>query len=320
MLISVEIALRKVMQTETSVDVIVNAGAVTGYKADIPNHIREIFSARGVNARISLAGNAEELGALARRVAQSKNETIVAAGGDGTINSVAAAAQQAGKTLGVLPLGTFNHFAKDLHIPLDLEGAAQTIIEGHSTWVDTGEVNGHIFLNNSSLGLYPSMVSERKRHRRLGTGKWPAFLWASFTVLRRYPFMDVRLSTNGNQFVSRTPLVFVGNNEYEMEGLNIGARASLKAGKLSLYVTHRMGRLGLIRLALRALLGGLSKEKDFVALSTEEIWLETRHRHLRVALDGEVTVLRPPLHYRVRPLSLQVLVPQEEFTAETLRH
>ena len=298
------------MQTKTSVDVIFNAARIAGDRAHIPNDIREIFSARAINARISLAANAEELPVLARRAAQGDSETIVAGGGDGTINAVAAAVQRTGKALGVLPLGTFNHFAKDLHIPLDLQGAAETIIAGHSTQVDVGEVNGHIFLNNSSLGLYPSMVSERRRHQRLGTGKWPAFFWAGLTVFRRYPFMEVRLSTKGNEFVSRTPLVFVGNNEYEMEGFDVGARACLNAGKLSLYITHRMGRLGLIRLVLRALLGGVSKEKDFIALCTEEIWLQTRHRHLRVSMDGEVMVMQPPLHYRVLPLSLRVLVPE----------
>ena len=299
------------MQTKIPVDVIINAGSVAGDRAHIPNDIREIFSAHGVHARISLSANIEELGVLARRAAQSESEKVIAAGGDGTLNTVAAAVQATDKTFGVLPLGTFNHFAKDLNIPLDLEGAAQTIIAGHSTRVDVGEVNGRIFLNNSSLGLYPRMVSERKRQQRLGTGKWPAFFWAGFTVFRRYPFMVVRLSTNGNEFVSRTPLVFVGNNEYEMDGFNIGARARLNAGKLSVYVTHRTGRLGLIRLVLRALLGILDKEKDFVALSTEEIWLETRHRQVRVAVDGEVLVMQPPLHYRVRPLSLRVLVPQD---------
>lgn len=299
------------MQTKTPVEVIFNAGSIAGDRAHIPNDIREIFFASGVNARISLSANIEELAALARRAAQSESEKIVAAGGDGTLNVVAAAVQGTGKTFGVLPLGTFNHFAKDLHIPLDLQGAAETIIAGHSTLVDIGEVNSHIFLNNSSLGLYPSMVSERKRHQRLGTGKWPAFFWAGLTVFRRYPFMEVRLITNGNEFVSRTPLVFVGNNEYEMEGFNVGARACLNAGKLSLYITHRTGRWGLIRLVLRALLDGVSKEKDFIALSTEEIWLKTRHRHVRVAVDGEVMVMQPPLHYRVRPLSLRVLVPRE---------
>jgi diacylglycerol kinase family enzyme len=202
-----------------------------------------------------------------------------------------------------------NHFAKDLHIPVELEAAVETIIEGHVAKVDVGEVNGHIFVNNSSLGLYPSIVREREKQQRLGSGKWPAYVWAAVAVLRRYPFLDIRLDVDGKALSSRTPFVFIGNNEYEMETLNIGGRSCLDAGELSLYVTNRTGRLGLIRLALRALFGGLRQEKDFLAMCTKEIWIGTKHKRLRVALDGEVTVMAPPLHYRVLPGKLRVLAP-----------
>jgi diacylglycerol kinase family enzyme len=175
--------------------------------------------------------------------------------------------------------------------------------------VDVGEVNGHVFINNSSLGLYPSIVRVREKRQQLGWGKWPAYIWAALAVLRRYPYLNVRVAVDGEELKSRTPFVFVGNNEYEMETLTIGGRSHLDNGRLSLYMTNRTGRLGLVRLALRALLGGLRQEKDFVSLSTEEIWIETRHQHMRVALDGEVIRIAPPLHYRVRPRALRVLTP-----------
>lgn len=300
---------------EESIEVIINIGSGADDKEELRNRLAEIFSAREHNARISLARNGEEVVELARRAAQSDSSTIVAGGGDGTINTVASAVVGTNKTLGVLPLGTLNHFARDLHIPLDLEDAARTILAGHTTEVDVGEVNDLIFLNNSSLGLYPRLVREREKQQRLGSGKWAAFFWATVAVLRRYPFLDVRLSADGKDFSSRTPLVFIGNNEYEMESFNVGARACLNAGKLSLYITRDTGRLGLMRLAWRALFGGLRDDKDFIALRSQEIWIETRHRHLRVAMDGELRVLQPPLHYRVRPLSLRVLVPQQNETS-----
>jgi diacylglycerol kinase family enzyme len=159
------------------------------------------------------------------------------------------------------------------------------------------------------LGLYPSIVRERERQQRLGWGKWPAYVWAALSVLRRYPFLNIRLGVDGKELKSRTPFVFIGNNEYEMETLNIGGRACLDAGELSLYMTLRTGRLGLVRLALRALVGGLHQEKDFLALRTKEIWIGTKHKRLRVALDGEVRMMEPPLHYLVRPRVLRVLVP-----------
>ena len=204
-----------------------------------------------------------------------------------------------------------NHFAKDLQIPLELEQAVATIVAGHETSVDVGEVNGRTFINNSSLGLYPSIVREREKQQRLGWGKWPAYVWAAVAVLRRYPFLDIRLEVGGKALSRRTPFVFIGNNEYEMETLNIGGRACLDAGELSLYMSHRTSRLGLIRLALRALFGGLRQEKDFIALCTKEIWIGTKHKRVRVALDGEVTTIEPPLHYRVRQRELRVLTPEK---------
>jgi YegS/Rv2252/BmrU family lipid kinase len=294
------------------IEVIINAGSGADDKKDVPRLLGEMFAANDAEVRISVAHSGAEVVHLAKRAAQTDAEVIVAGGGDGTINSVAAAVIDAQKTLGILPFGTMNHLAKDLQLPLDIEGAVKTILEGEVTSIDTGEINGHIFLNNSSLGLYPSIVRERQKQQQLGWGKWPAFVWAALSVLRRYPFLNVRLSVDGNELATRTPFVFIGNNEYEMETLNIGSRSCLDAGNLSLYVTNRIGRLGLIRLALRALFGGLRQEKDFLALCSKEIWIDTKHKRLRVALDGEVIMMQPPLHYRVRPRTLRVLVPKTE--------
>src|SRR5258707_15806020 len=97
-----------------------------------------------------------------------------------------------------------------------------------------------------------------------------------------------------------------------MERLNIGLRECLDKGKLSLYITNRTGRWGLFRLALRALLGRLREEKDFLALLTDEVKIETKHTHLRVAFDGEVDLMPTPLHYQIRPGALRVMVPGSE--------
>ncbi len=295
-----------------ALEVIINARSGTSSKEGVRDQLAELFQQNGIEARISLARSGERMAELARRAAHGDARTVVAGGGDGTINAVASTLIDTDKTLGVLPLGTLNHFAKDLKIPLDLEGAARTIIANHAVQVDAGEVNGQIFLNNSSLGLYPSLVHKREQRQRLGYGKWPAFIWAAFSVMRRYPFLDVRLNADGKEFSSRTPFVFVGNNKYEMESFNIGTRARLDAGQLSLYFSHRTRRLGLVRLAFRALLGRAEKTEEFVAMSTTEVSIETRRSRIRVATDGEVTIMRPPLRYRVRPGALRVIAPERD--------
>lgn len=292
--------------------VIINGASGAGNKEEVKERLTEFFRSRDARARILFARTGDEIGSLARRALAEDSEPIIAGGGDGTINAVASQLVGTGRALGVLPLGTLNHFAKDMNVPLELEEAAQVCLEGRVAQVDVGEVNGRIFLNNSSLGLYPSIVREREKlQERLGHGKWRAFFWASLSVLRRYPFLNVRLSTDSEELRRRSPFIFIGNNEYEMENFNIGSRSCLDKGQLSLYIAHRTGRLGLLRLALRALFGGLRNEEDFDALCTKEIWIETKRKRLRVATDGEVTIMPTPLHYRVRPGALRVLVPAE---------
>lgn len=295
-----------------SVKVIINARSGVSDKEEVCRRLTEIFDAAGISADISLAKTGAEVAELAREAARESWTAIVAGGGDGTINSVASAVVGTDKILGVLPLGTLNHFARDLKIPLDLESAARALVSGHPVNVDVGEVNGRIFLNNSSLGLYPTMVRERQKQLRLGSGKWPAFVWAAVTALRRYPFLHVRLMASGKSFDLKTPFVFVGNNAYVMERFNVGGRESLDKGQLCVYITTRTDRFGLVRLAWRVLFGRVRDEKDFLALLTDEAQIKTRHKRLRVAFDGEVGVVEVPLHYRVRPGALRVIVPTGE--------
>lgn len=297
-------------------DVILNAGSGTGSDEGVQQQLEELFQAQGLAANIWLAKTGPEVVDLAKRASRSPSRIVVAGGGDGTINAVASALADTGKTLGVLPIGTLNHFAKDLNIPLDLAGAVRTIGAGHTVEVDVGEVNGRIFLNNSGLGLYPSMVNQREKRQGLGYGKWPAFFLASLTVFRRYPFLHIRLNSEKQMFVGNTPFVFIGNNEYQMESLNVGARACLNSGQLSLYMTHNVGRMGLLKLALRVLFGRLRGTKDFMAVCTKEVWVETRRKIVRVSTDGEITLMQTPLHYRIRPGFLKVLAPQPEPESE----
>ncbi len=264
----------------------------------------------GLDAAITLAQSGAEMIATAEQALRDGAPIVVAGGGDGTINAVASVVVGSGTPFGVLPLGTLNHFAKDLNIPLDLDAAIANVAQGVRHQVDVGEVNGRIFLNNSSLGLYPDIVRDReKQQRRLGRGKWLAFSWALLAALRRYPFLSVQLKLKGTVHARRTPFVFIGNNEYLMEGLNIGERERLNGGQLSLYVAQRPGRLGLLKLALHALFGKLSQAKDFDMLMANDLEIATHHRRLRVATDGEVSVMNTPLQYRIRPAALDVIVP-----------
>jgi diacylglycerol kinase family enzyme len=237
--------------------------------------------------------------------------TVVAAGGDGTQSAIASALAGGDTPMGVIPKGTLNHFAKDLGVPLEIPEAARLIVTGRPRPIDVGEVNDRIFVNNSSIGLYPQVVRHRdKVQEQLGHGKWYAMLLAIIAIFRRFPLVRLRLIVNGETWLRTTPFVFVGNNQYQIERLQLGQRTSLEKGDLCVYFPNRTGRLGMLRLALRALIGRLRQDRDFNALCTTELWIDTQRTRLPVALDGEVEHVVPPLHYRIRPKSLKVILPE----------
>jgi len=288
---------------------IVNAAAGDEGKREVAKGLMPVFAEHGFDARLVMAGNGGEIDSAAREAVRARPDVIVAGGGDGTINAVAARVAGTGIALGVLPLGTLNHFAKALRLPLDPRLAAGVVATGKSTVVDVGAVNGRIFLNNSSLGLYPRLVQRREaQQEQLGRGKWPAALWGAVTLLRRHPLLDVRLTVNGQCINRRATVVFIGNNVYSMSGLSIGERARLDCGQLSLFVTHGNGRSGLLVLALRALFGRLRGAAGLDAMVTEAIDIESRHTRLPVSIDGEVVSVDAPLSYRIRPGALTVIV------------
>ena len=290
------------------IEVIINSGSGSVLGEETSKSLRERFIAHGIPANVHLAKDGSEIETLVRRAVE-ESDIIVAGGGDGTISSVAVEVAKAGKTLGVLPLGTLNNFSKDLGIPQTLAGAVRIIAEGEERTIDLAEVNGRIFINNSSIGLYPRMVQKREEQQRLGYGKWYAAFWASLGIFRLSPFLKVRIELDGKSFLRKTPFVFVGNNEYEMDLYNIGRRESIDEGKLSVYFLHRGGRWGVALLLLHTLLGGLRQWEDFEEVSTDRITIQTRKKRLLVALDGEVRKLNTPLEYRTRPKALKVIVP-----------
>jgi diacylglycerol kinase family enzyme len=289
------------------VPVILNATAGDGLAVETRERLREALAAVGVEAHLIVG---EDLSLLARRAVREGHPVVVAAGGDGTVNAVAAQVAGSKSALGVVPLGTLNHFARDVGIPLELEAAARTIATGSRERVDVGAVNGRVFVNNSSIGLYPAVVVRREKlRRRHGTGRWTALFWASLTVLRRHAMLNVSLRMNGTVTQRRTPLIFVGNNEYQIEGREVGRREALQDGRLAIYITRRHGRGGLLALGLRSVFGSLRDALDLEEFTATHLTIATRRRHLTVATDGEVSVMATPLEYENRPGALEIVVP-----------
>lgn len=284
--------------------------------SDLPREIEETFAAAGAVARVTLLESADDTIDNVGRALDAGATVVAAGGGDGTVSTVAGALLDSGVPLGVLPLGTLNHFAKDLGLPNNLDKAIDVIVNGRRMRVDVGDVNGRVFINNSSIGIYPDIVVEREALRAAGQRKWIAFAIATGRVLRRYQGMNVRVSSEGHTETFRTPFMLIGNNEYLVDGIKMGSRSRLDEGMLHAYVAPRVRASQLPKLAAVALAGRATVNPSLQAFAARELQVSSPgRRFLRVAVDGEVAHMTLPLEYRVRAGALEVMVPPEAATS-----
>ncbi len=212
-------------------------------------------------------------------------EVLGAAGGDGTLGSLAEVALEREIPLVCVPAGTRNHFARDLGLDPDDPAAALDAFTGEERRIDVGRAGDRVFLNNVSIGLYAGLVRERERHH-LRKGM-TAGARALLRALRHRPR---RLRLNGDTVRGR--IVLVANNEYELSLFALGRRKRLDEGSLHLYVAE-----------------GLLPTR-WEHTSATEIRLDFDGQ-VRAALDGELVPLEPPVQLRIEPRALRVLVPRE---------
>jgi diacylglycerol kinase family enzyme len=174
--------------------------------------------------------------------------------------------------------------------------------------VDVAEVNGRVFVNNSSIGLYPFMVARRNAHQhRHGIGKILATVPALFETLGGASWHRLDIVAAGERQRIRTPCIFVGNNCYEVDLKALGRRACLDGGELEILVVRQQSRLGVLLLPLRIALGIVDPGHDVQTFRSKELEIASRRqRSLRVSLDGEVVRMETPLRYRSRPGALRV--------------
>jgi diacylglycerol kinase family enzyme len=245
-----------------------------------------------------------------QRVRENKLDAIMAGGGDGSIRTVAGVLAGTDVPLAVLPLGTLNHFARDLGIPLAPRDAVAFLAEGTVRSIDVAHMNGEIFLNNSSIGLYPFLVLEReKQRRRKHLPKWLAMLWAALRVPRHLPLFRLTVRIEGSAEACHTPLVFIGNNAYRLDLAAFGRRERLDAAQLSVFVARSQTPLAFFWLVCRVILGRSKPARDMRIVNGKTADIESGRHHLLVAFDGEVELLRPPLHYEIAPGALRVYAP-----------
>lgn len=292
------------------VRVFLNANSGSGSDASTQRDLQTLFEKH--NCAVIFTLLSKSLNPTTLHKSDPAETAYIAAGGDGTVNLVASTVAGTPRRMGVLPIGTLNHFAKDLKLPLELEPAIEVIAAGHTRKIDSAQVTplalpARTFVNNSSLGVYPAMVLDRERMKRSGRNKWASLVAASARALVRFRCLTVEFEVDGRPRRCTTPFLFVGNNEYCLEGARLGERDHLDRARLSLYLAPGATRITMLRLLTAALFGRLKQTSDFQFFQPKSFRVTSSHRRLRVSLDGEVARLATPLEYSIRPASLNVL-------------
>ncbi|NBB84367.1 MAG: sphingosine kinase [Alphaproteobacteria bacterium] len=289
------------------------AGSVQKLGADalVERLTTAIAAATGTEPQV-VAEGPDTLSASVDRLVDglSPGDEVWVAGGDGTVTAIARRLLGREVVLGVVPLGTMNLLARDLGVPMEVEPAVDALAAAPVRPIDVARMNGEAFLVKSALGLYPEMVVDRERRRRVGgLGKWPAMLRAMWRTLRRNRRMTVRLAlADGTAREVRTSAVVVANNALQFHPGRIFTRPVLDAGDLVVYVSHRKSRLGAFGQTLEVFLGALADDPEMEVIRTPAVTLDFRHSR-PIANDGEVESARAPLHYEIERKALPVRYP-----------
>jgi diacylglycerol kinase family enzyme len=309
------------MTLERPLFIVMNTGAGSRDAASTEATVRGVLAQAGRRHELWRAHDPRQLPRLAQRAvdqARQQQGVVVAAGGDGTINTVAQAVLKSGCPFGVLPQGTFNYFSRTHGIPLDTAEATRALLESKIQPVQVGLLNDRVFLVNASLGLYPKLLEEREAYKqRFGRRRLVA-LWAGvMTLLRGHRPLRLRLEHAGEVRVMRTATLVVGNNPLQLQQLGLPEVRAVQQGQLAAIAVRPVGLLAMVWLLLHGALGRLGDADHVVNFAFERLTVWPYGRRLKVALDGEVAWLDTPLVFQVAPHALPLLVPARDIPAST---
>lgn len=246
---------------------------------------------------------------------------VVAAGGDGTINTLAQATLGSGCVFGVLPQGTFNYFSRVHGIPADPTESTRLLLTARAHPVQVGLVNDHVFLVNASMGLYPQLLEDREAYKHhFGRSRLISFWSGLLTLLREHRQLHLFIEHHGQTRELHTPTLFVGNNRLQLEQLGIAEAAVMEAGLLVAITLRPVSTLSMLGLLVRGALGQLGEADSIMSFALRQITVNSGRRHathrVKVATDGEIIWLQAPIQFRVSPEPLYLLKPEPDSAPE----
>ena len=303
--------------------IVINAASGRHEEGDVKAALTSVFTESGREFEFLEVAEPAHLPAQANRavaLAKARRGVVVAAGGDGTINTVASAVLGSGCPFGVLPQGTFNYFARCHAIPQETLAAARALLRASISPVQVGRVNGRLFLVNASLGLYPRLLEDREAWKQqFGRSRLVAFAAGLASVFQARGQLNLQIETAGRAELLRTLTLFVGNNHLQLAraGIAESDANAVQHGQLAGIVLRPIGTLALFGLLLRGLLGRLGDADNVHSFSFRRLSVMPRgRRRIKVATDGEVGWMQTPLVFEVAAERLMLLVPTPDDRAE----
>ena len=297
---------------QAGICLILNGSSGKGKAQENTDRIREWAEARPGKVEIKMVGEGQTPPQLATECAKSSFGMIVVAGGDGTICAVAEALMDTGTTMGVIPSGTFNYFARSLGIPDDLQGALELLDSGEARPVTVGTINDRVFLNNASIGAYPEILDQREGiYKRWGRSRIAAHwsvIQALLTVHKPY---RMKVSVDGEAHRAKTPLAFVANCAFQLDQFELDGADAIRNGEFALFLAEDCGRLKMLSFALKLARGRMKAGRDFTLYTGREIVIETSRKSGLVARDGEKEKMHSPFTFRQRTDALKVVMPRD---------
>jgi diacylglycerol kinase family enzyme len=215
-----------------------------------------------------------------------------------------------------VPQGTFNYSSRAHGIPLETIGATKALLEAQIKPVQVGVINDRIFLVNASLGLYPQLLQDREEYKKQYGRRRSVALWAGISTLLSYRGqLTLELEHDRKKEITRTPTLFVGNNQMQLERLGLPESEDVQQRRLAAVIVKPVSPMTLVWLALRGAIGQLGDEERVRDFAFHRMVVNPmqggrrRHAQIKVATDGEVTWMRPPLTFSVAAQPLRLLVP-----------
>lgn len=313
---------------------VMNGGSGRHDADDTRDTIAAAMQAAGRAHRIFVIEDVSQIQATVQQAVDAAKEqgaVVVAVGGDGTINAVANTVLGSGCLFGAIPQGTFNYFGRTHGIPEEISASLQDLLHGAAVPVQVGQVNGHIFLVNASVGLYPELLEDREAFKqKYGRSRLVAIWSAIATVFGRHRQLHITLEQDGKSIVMRTTTLFVGNNRLQLEQVGMPQADAVVQGQLAAIAVRPIGKLAMLWLGARGALGSLGDADNVIGFSFRELTIAPRRKlrgtkaatantstpistgkkshksQIKVAADGEIMWLRMPLEFRVaaEPLML----------------